>query len=57
MIEQMVELMKELEKNDELFKITARMMRKLYDSLIEVGFTEAQAVQIVASQGTGFKTS
>lgn len=57
MVEQLVEVMREMEKNDELFNIMARMMKKMYNALINAGFTEDQATKIVAAQGSGVKTS
>jgi len=57
MIEQLVEMLRAVEENDELFDIMARMMKKSYDALVKAGFTEEQAIKIVAGQGTGVKTS
>lgn len=57
MIEQLLEMLREVEQNDELFDITAHLMRKFYDSLLKVGFTEEQAIKIVAGQGIGITTS
>ena len=57
MIEQLVEMLRAVEENDELFDIMARMMKKSYDALIKAGFSEEQATKIVAGQGAGVKTS
>ena len=57
MIEQLVEMLRAVEENDELFDIMARMMKKSYDALINAGFSEEQATKIVAGQGAGVKTS
>ena len=57
MLEQLLEILKEFEASDELFDTMARVMKKLYDSLVKAGFTESQAASIVASQGIGAKTS
>ena len=37
-----------INESDEFFDLMASMARKLYDSLMDVGFTEDQAIQIVA---------
>lgn len=57
MMEELLEMLREYEQNDEIFETLARMMRKMYDALIKAGFTPEQAMQIVASQGAGIKSS
>jgi len=57
MLEQLIEMMREMEQNDELFEIGARLMKKSYDALIKAGFNEEQATKIVAGQGAGVKAS
>lgn len=57
MLEELLEMLREMEKCDEFFDIMARMMKKSYEALIKAGFSEEQANHIVASQGTGVKTS
>lgn len=57
MLEQIIAMMKEFEQNDELFAIGARLIKKSYDALVEAGFNEAQATQIVATQGAIVKAS
>lgn len=57
MIEELVELMKSIEANEEFFEVLARLMRKMYDALVKAGFSPEEAVKIVASQGTGLKTN
>ena len=47
----MVETLGALTKNDELFKSLASVYRKTFLSLVEAGFTEEQAMQIVSRQG------
>ena len=37
---------------DELLKLTARINKKTFDALVAEGFSEGQAVQIVAAQGS-----
>ncbi len=52
-IAEMLKMMQEFEKNDELFDTGARLMRKMYHSLVKVGFSPDEAIQIVAAQGFG----
>lgn len=44
-------------EDDELFDLTAQLLKKSHTALIKAGFTEEQATTIVAGQGTGIKTS
>jgi hypothetical protein len=37
---------------EELLKLTARINKKTFDALVAEGFTQDQAVQIVAAQGS-----
>lgn len=46
--EMILEMLRRINENDEFFEIVASMMKKLYDALLEVGFTKKQAVRIVA---------
>ena len=57
MTEQLLEMLRKVEKCDELFDITARILKKSYDAMIKAGFTEEQATKIVAGQGTAVKAS
>lgn len=57
MLDQVIAIMKEMENKPEMFEVTARLMRKMYESLVKVGFTPDEAIRIVASQGTGMKVS
>lgn len=57
MIERLIELLKEVEENDEFFDLMAHLIKKMYDALIKAGFTEEQAIKIVAGQGAGLKTN
>jgi hypothetical protein len=57
MLEELLKMLREMEECDEFFDIMARMMKKSYDALIRAGFSKEQANHIVASQGTGVKTS
>ena len=44
----MLGFLRAINETDEFFDEVATMMRKLYDALIRAGFTEDQAVRIVA---------
>lgn len=57
MIQQLIEMMKMMLEQDELFELGAQATKKSYDALREVGFTEDQALQIVAHQGSLVKSS
>jgi len=57
MIEQLIGMMEEISENDKFFKISAKMAKKMYDALIKQGFNEAQAIKIVAGQGSMVKGS
>jgi O-methyltransferase involved in polyketide biosynthesis len=48
MIKMILAMLKQLNENDEFFEVVASMMKKLYDALLEAGFTKQQATQIVA---------
>jgi hypothetical protein len=55
MLEQIKGMLREMVADDELFAIMAQGYKKAYDALIKAGFTEEQAMQIVANQGMGVK--
>ena len=38
-------------------KNQAKIIKKMYDALLDVGFTKEAATRILAAQGTGAKTS
>jgi hypothetical protein len=48
--EQAKKMMNEVLADDEFFDLTAKVLKKTYDSLIKNGFTVEQATQIVAHQ-------
>jgi hypothetical protein len=56
MVERLLEMMREVMENDEFFELQANMIKKFYDALVTAGFTEEQALKIVAGQGIGLKT-
>lgn len=57
MLEQLKEMVRMMVEDDELFDLTAQLLKKSHSALIKAGFTEEQATTIVAGQGTGIKTS
>lgn len=57
MLEMMKRVFKTINQDAEVFALGAQAMKNAYDALVEVGFTEDQAVLIVANQGAGVKTS
>ena len=57
MLEQLKEMLKEVLADDELFTLSAKVMKKSYEALIAEGFTPDQAIKIVAGQGVGVKSS
>ena len=50
-IEQVTAFLRLVARSKKLFKAEARALKNMHDSLIEAGFTEEQATQIVACQG------
>ena len=46
-----------INQDEEVFALGAQSMKNAFDALVKVGFTEEQAMLIVANQGTGVKTS
>ncbi|KKR48950.1 MAG: hypothetical protein UT86_C0002G0125 [Candidatus Magasanikbacteria bacterium GW2011_GWC2_40_17] len=56
MVEDLLEVLKEVVESDELFEVLARATKKAYDAMVKAGFTEEQATRIVAGQGVGFKS-
>jgi hypothetical protein len=47
------EMMHPFLADDELFLLSAQMMKKGFDALITVGFSRKEALSIVSGQGTG----
>lgn len=50
-------MMRMILEDDELFELSALLLKKSHSALVKAGFTEDQATVIVAGQGTGIKTS
>ena len=57
MIEEMVELIETILKQDQLFTLGAKMLKKSMDALIAEGFTRDEAIQVVAVQGPIVKSN
>ena len=57
MVEMLKKLLKEYLEDDEIFSLTAKAVKKFHEALIKAGFTEKQATEIVAHQGSGIKAS
>lgn len=53
MIDEILETLKEINSKQELWDASATSYKKLYDVLINVGFTPDQAIAILINQGTG----
>lgn len=57
MIKNLLEMLKELNANQELWDTIAATYKNAYDALIRSGFTPDQAITILSRQGTGAKAS
>ena len=55
MFEMMKEQLQEMLAEQELFDLTAQVLKKMHDEMVKAGFTESQATTIVAGQGLGNK--
>ena len=49
------ELHRAMLQDEEYIMLEAQLLRRRYEKLMEVGFTEQEALYIVATQGTGTK--
>ena len=56
MIEELVGMMEMVLKQDQLFTLGAKVLKKTVDALVDEGFTREEAIQIVARQGSLVKT-
>lgn len=57
MLNQMKEMQRMMLSDNEIMKNNAKLLKNMFDELKAVGFSEEQAVHIVASQGAGMKSS
>lgn len=57
LLNQMKDVFQALLDDDDFSQLNAKLMKKNYDALLEVGFTPDQAIQIVAAQGSGVNAS
>lgn len=51
--EKIAEMTRALMRHPDFYRVQAKATRRRFEALVEVGFTEPQAVQIVAAQGVG----
>lgn len=51
-IVEMIEMIDEILKQDKLFALGAKMIKKTVDALVSEGFTREEAIQIAAVQGS-----
>ena len=49
--EVLLEMLKKVNNNDEIFELRAMSKKKMFDALVKVGFTDAQALTIAAGMG------
>ena len=56
MFNYVLEMLNKLNQQDELFTAIANCYKKSFDSLVAVGFTEEQAIRIIAGQGLSVTT-
>ena len=49
--EALTQMLKAVDQNDEIVELRARSKKKMYDALVKAGFTEDQAIRIVAGMG------
>jgi hypothetical protein len=58
LLKQALEMFKHFEEHgDEFLELSARLMAKARDNLIANDFTREEAIQILAHQGCGLKSS
>lgn len=51
--EKIAEMTRALMRHPDFYRVQAAATRRRFEALVEAGFTEPQAVQIVAAQGVG----
>lgn len=57
MIDELLQALKELNSNQEIWDAIATTYRNAYDALIRAGFSSDQAMTIISRQGAGVKPS
>lgn len=51
-MEQMMNMLKEILKQDEMFTLSAKITKKTIDALQNEGFTRQEAIELVRAQST-----
>ena len=51
-MEQMLNMLKEILKQDEMFTLSAKITKKTIDALKNEGFTRQEAIELVRAQST-----
>lgn len=51
-MEQILNMLKELIKQDEMFTLSAQITKKAIDALMKEGFTRQEAIELVRAQST-----
>lgn len=51
MIEQLTDMIEEILKQDKMFSLGAKMLKKSVDALTDEGFSREESITIIASQG------
>lgn len=51
-MEQMLNMLKEILKQDEMFTLSAQITKKTIDALMKEGFTRQEAIELVRAQST-----
>lgn len=57
MYNELSEMIESILKNDELFSLGAKLIKKSVDALVGQGFTREEAIKIVSAQGPLVKGS
>ena len=50
-VDALLEVLRKLGDSAEVFELRARSKKKMFDALVNAGFTEDQAIKIVAGMG------
>ncbi len=57
MLEDIKQMLKEIEADDELFELMAKIQKKSFDALVKQGFGTNQAMEIMKGGGMNMKAS